>query len=131
MPQHRVVSTREAPAAIGPYSQATVLPLGDRKLVFVAGQIPLDPESGELVAGSIEVQVRRVMENVGAILREAGSGFDRVVKSTIFLADLEDFAGCNAVYGEFFTGAPPARATVEVARLPKGVGVEIEVVAYT
>lgn len=130
MAEHRTVKTDEAPAAIGPYSQATVVPLGDRELVFVAGQIPLDPRSGELIDGTIEEQVRRVMENLEAILDAAGSGFDRVVKTTIYLGSLDDYAACNAVYGEYFTGDPPARATVEAGRLPKGVGVEIEVVAY-
>ena len=131
MSNQRVVHTQSAPAALGPYSQAIAVDLRDSELVFVAGQIPLDPATGELVEGEIADQVRRVMENVGEILRAAGSGFDRVVKTTIFLADLEDFAACNAVYAEYFQEAPPARATVEVARLPKGVGVEIEAVAYT
>lgn len=131
MAGHEVIHTHGAPAAIGPYSQATVLPIGDRKLVFVAGQIPIDPVTSELVEGQVDVQVRRVMRNVAAILDAAGSDLSRVLKTTIFLTDLEDFAVCNRVYGEFFHDTPPARATVQVGRLPMDVQVEIEVVAYT
>lgn len=130
MPEHRAIHTDDAPAALGPYSQAIALPVGDRTLIFAAGQIPIDPESGELVQGPAEAQVQRVMQNLAAVLREAGSGLDRVVKTTIYLADLDDFEEVNRAYGGWFDAAPPARATVEVARLPKGVAVEIEVVAY-
>jgi len=131
MPEHRAIHTDSAPAALGPYSQAVALPLGDRTLVFAAGQIPIDPTTGELVEGSVEEQVERVMQNLAAVLREAGSGLERVVKTTIFLADMDDFETVNRAYGRHFEAAPPARATVEVSRLPKGVAVEIEVVAYT
>lgn len=128
--RHRVIHTDHAPAALGPYSQAVELDTGSCRLLFLAGQIPLDPGSGELVTGPIEAQVERVMENLGAVLAASGSGFDRVVKTTIFLADMEDFAAVNGVYGRYFGNAPPARSTVQAARLPKDVGVEIEVVAY-
>lgn len=128
--RHRRIHTDHAPAALGPYSQAIELDTGEGKLLFLAGQIALDPSTGELVGGSIEAQVERVMENLGAVLAAAGSGFDRVVKTTIFLADMGDFATVNEVYGRYFGQTPPARSTVQAARLPKDVGVEIEVVAY-
>lgn len=127
---HQAVHTDDAPAAIGPYSQAIALPVGDRKLIFVAGQIPLDPATGELVDGSLAEQVNQIMANIEAILSEAGSDLGRVVKTTIFLADLADFAGVNEAYGQYFHDAPPARATVGVSALPKGADVEIEVLAY-
>ena len=130
MSRHQRVHTDEAPEALGPYSQATRLDLGDRSLLFLAGQIPLDPDNGQLVEGPIETQVERVMQNLGAVLAAAGSGFDRVVKTTIFLADMDDFAAVNEVYGRYFDEAPPARATVQAGGLPKGVGVEIEAIAY-
>lgn len=123
------IHTDDAPAALGPYSQAIAVPMGDRTLIFVAGQIPLDPRSGRVVEGPIEAQVQRVMENIRAILAAAGSGIDQVVKTTIFLADLGDFEAVNEAYGDFFAGDPPARSTVEVARLPKDVSLEIEVIA--
>ena len=119
-----VVATAEAPQAIGPYSQA--ITLGD--LVFCSGQIPLTPV-GALVEGDITAQTRQVLENLKAVLAAAGSSLDRVVKTTVFLADMGDFAAMNAVYGEYFTGAPPARSTVQVARLPRDVRVEIEAIA--
>lgn len=128
--RHRAIHTDHAPAALGPYSQAVQLDVGDCRLLFLAGQIPLDPETGDLVTGSIEAQVERVMKNLGAVLEAGGSGFDRVVKTTIFLADMGDFAAVNEVYGRYFEGTPPARATVQAGRLPKDVGVEIELVAY-
>lgn len=130
MSEHRPVHTEDAPAALGPYSQAVTLPIGERTLIFAAGQIPVDPASGEPVEGPVEAQVERVMRNLEAVLQEAGSGLDRVVKTTIFLTDLDDFESVNATYGRYFDAAPPARATVQVARLPKGVAVEIEAVAY-
>lgn len=123
--ERRVVRTDAAPGAIGPYSQA--ISTGD--LVFCSGQIPLDPNSGQLVEGPIEVQTRRVMDNVTALLAAAGSSLERVVKTTIFLADMNDFATVNGIYGEYFTAEPPARSTVQVARLPRDVGIEIEVIA--
>lgn len=127
---HEVIQTDAGPAAIGPYSQATKLPVGDRHLVFVAGQIALDPASGELTGGTAGEQAHRAMRNVKGILEAAGSGLDRIVKTTIFLATMDDFVPVNEAYGSYFEDAPPARATVAVAGLPKGVDVEIEVVAY-
>jgi 2-iminobutanoate/2-iminopropanoate deaminase len=120
------IETAGAPKAIGPYSQA--VKAGD--YLFFSGQIPLDPQSGEVVAGGIETQTEQVMANLGAVLQAAGLGFAQVVKTTIYLQDLGDFATVNAVYGRFFPGVAPARATVQVAGLPKGVGVEIEGIAY-
>ena len=118
-------ATDGAPAAIGPYSQAIVA----NGLIFTAGQIPLDPETMKLVEGDITAQAERVMQNLAAVLAEAGSGFDQVVKTTCFLADLDDFAAFNAVYGRFFGSNPPARSTVQAARLPRDVKVEIDVIA--
>jgi len=120
-----VVSTEKAPRAIGPYSQAIVS--GD--LVFTSGQIPLDPASQQMVSGDVRAQVERVMENLGAVLAAAGSGFDKVVKATIFVIDLNDFAAVNEIYGKRFPQNPPARSTVQVAALPKGARVEIELIA--
>lgn len=119
------IATPEAPAAIGPYSQA--IRAGD--LLFVSGQIPLD-EAGVLVPGGIEEQTTRVMQNLEAILRAAGAGLPNVVKTTIYLCDLADFAAVNAIYAQSFPAEPPARATVQVAALPRGARVEIEAVAY-
>jgi 2-iminobutanoate/2-iminopropanoate deaminase len=122
---HRtVVSTDASPAAIGPYSQA--VRIGD--LLFTSGQIPLTP-SGELVAGDVRVQTQQVMENLAALLAAGGSSLERVAKCTIFLADMDDFAAVNEVYGGYFGDEPPARSTVEVARLPRDVRIEIEAVA--
>jgi len=118
------IATPTAPAAIGPYSQAVVA----GNLLFVSGQIPLDPESAELVGGDIENQTRRVLDNLKAIIQAAGADMDRVVKTTIFLSDMNDFAAVNGVYAEYFNAILPARATVQVAGLPKGVPVEIEAV---
>lgn len=128
MPTERtVVATEGAPAAIGPYSQG-VMASG---FVFTAGQIPIDPETMRLVDGDIMVQTERVMQNLGAVLAEAGSGFDRVVKTTCFLADLDDYAAFNAVYGRYFAVNPPPRSTVQVAKLPLGSLVEVECIALT
>jgi len=121
------IASPNAPAAIGPYSQAIVAPPG--RLVFLSGQIPLDPATGQLVEGSVEAQTQRVLDNLAAVLAEAGSRFDHVVKTTIFLKDLADFAKVNALYAERFSEPFPARATVEVARLPRDVRVEIDAVA--
>jgi 2-iminobutanoate/2-iminopropanoate deaminase len=121
-----VVRTPDAPGAIGPYNQAIVTPQG---LVFTAGQIPLDPASGNIVPGGIIEQTTRVLENIAAILAAAGAGMGDVVKTTVFLADMNDFAAMNGVYARYFPTDPPARSTVEVARLPKDVRVEIEVIA--
>jgi len=120
-----VIHTDSAPKAIGPYSQA--IRVGD--FVFTAGQIALDPATGELAGATIEEQTRRALTNLKAVLEAAGSGMGKVVKTTVFLANLSDFAKMNAVYGEFFPGNPPARTTVQVAALPRGALVEIECVA--
>jgi 2-iminobutanoate/2-iminopropanoate deaminase len=119
------IRTTQAPAAIGPYSQA--IRSGD--LLFTSGQIPLDPATGNLVDGDISAQTQRVMANLAALLAAAGASFADVVKTTIFLVDMGDFAKVNAVYGEHFMGEPPARSTVAVARLPKDARVEIEMIA--
>jgi 2-iminobutanoate/2-iminopropanoate deaminase len=119
------VSTDAAPKAVGPYSQAIVA----GNLIFTSGQIPLDPRTQQMVDGDIRVQTERVMDNLGAVLKAAGAGFSDVVKATIFLADLADFATVNEIYGKRFAGNPPARSTVQVAALPKGARVEIELVA--
>jgi 2-iminobutanoate/2-iminopropanoate deaminase len=121
----KVVLSSEAPSPVGPYSQAIVS--GD--LLFSAGQIPLDPKTGELVEGGIEEQTRRVLDNLGAVLAAAGAGFDNVVKVTIFLADLADFAAMNGVYAGYFKSEPPARTTVQAAGLPRNVRVEMDVIA--
>jgi 2-iminobutanoate/2-iminopropanoate deaminase len=121
-----VVSSRDAPAAIGPYSQA----VRAGGLLFISGQIPLDPESGEVVNGDVSAQTHRVMRSLGAILEAAGAGFDDVVRTTIFLTDLGDFARVNEVYGSYFTAPAPTRATVQVAALPKGASVEIDAIAH-
>jgi len=123
---HEAVATDRAPAAIGPYSQA--VRAGD--WLFCSGQIPLDPDTGELVRGPIEAQTRRVLDNLAAVLDAAGFDLGDVVKTTVYLRDLGDYAAVNAVYAEYFAGLEPARAAVEVARLPRDVGVEIECVAH-
>jgi 2-iminobutanoate/2-iminopropanoate deaminase len=123
-----VIATAKAPAAIGPYSQA----IRTGNLVFTAGQIALDPTTQQVVEGGVQPQTTRVLENLKAILEEAGSSLAQVVKTTVFLKDFNDFPAMNAIYGDYFANegsAPPARSTVEVARLPKDVLVEIEVVA--
>jgi 2-iminobutanoate/2-iminopropanoate deaminase len=119
------IQTKSAPAAIGPYSQA----IKAGGLVFVSGQIPIDPETGEFVAGGIAEQTERVLKNLTAVLEAAGSGLDKVVKTTVFLASMKEFAAMNEVYARFFSSAPPARATVEAAGLPRDARVEIEAVA--
>jgi 2-iminobutanoate/2-iminopropanoate deaminase len=122
------ISTKDAPRAIGPYSQG-VIAAGSR-MVFCSGQVALDPATGEMVGGSdVREQTERVMKNLGAVLAAAGTSFDAVVKATIFLADLQDFATVNEIYGRYFAANPPARATVQVAGLPKGALVEIEAIA--
>ena len=129
-----VVSTPDAPKAIGPYSQAiktgAAMAAGQPKTVWCSGQIPLDPATGELVTGDNEAQTRRVMENLKAVLAAAGTSPDQVVKTTIFLVDLADFAKVNEVYGSYFPYAKPARSTVQVAALPRGARIEVEVTAY-
>ena len=119
-----VISTEKAPGAIGPYSQA----IQTESLVFVSGQLALDPASGNLVSGDIQAETRQAMQNLKAILEAAGSSLQKVVKTTLFIKDMTDFPVINEVYGEFFQSEPPARACVEVARLPKDANVEIEAV---
>ncbi len=121
----QVIRTEQAPQAIGPYSQAIVA----NNFVFCSGQIPLDPKSGEMVSDEVAAQTRQVMKNLEAVLKSAGSSLAKIVKTTIFLTDLGDFNTVNEVYGSFFQEAPPARATVQVAALPKQSRVEIEAVA--
>ena len=119
------ISTPGAPAAIGPYSQA----IKAGNLLFLSGQIPIDPATGNLVGGGIEAQTHQVFRNIGAILGAAGASFDHVVSVGVFLADMNDFAKMNAIYAEYFSAPAPARATVQVARLPKDCLVEIQVTA--
>ena len=119
------IQTENAPAAIGPYSQA----IKAGEFVFISGQIPIDPQTGEFVAGGIAEQTKQVLTNLAAVLEAAGSGLDRVVKTTVFLADMKEFPGMNEVYATFFSAPPPARATVAAAGLPRDARVEIEAVA--
>jgi len=121
----KIISTQEAPAALGPYSQAVRV----GSMIYCAGQIPLDPKSGEIVSGGIEIQTRRVLDNISAVLKAEGLTFDHIVKTTIFLMDLGDFQKMNEIYGSYFKQAPPARSTVQVAGLPRGSLLEIEVIA--
>jgi 2-iminobutanoate/2-iminopropanoate deaminase len=121
----KIIATPTAPRAIGPYSQAIV----HHGMAYLSGQIPLDPATGELVAGDITLQTERVLSNMAAVLEACGSSLGRVVKTTVFLQDLGEFAAMNAVYARFFETNPPARSTVEVARLPRDSRVEIECIA--
>ncbi|MGR3309140.1 MAG: RidA family protein [Candidatus Brocadiales bacterium] len=123
--QKEVISTNKAPAAIGPYSQG----IRAGAFIFVSGQIPIDPVSGELVCGHIKEQTRQVLENLRNILEAGGSSLEKVVKTTIFLESMDNYNDINEVYAEFFGNVKPARATVEAARLPKDVGIEIEAIA--
>jgi len=125
MTTHKVIQTVLAPQAVGPYSQA----IRAEGLVFVSGQIPLDPGSGELIEGDIATQTRQCLRNIQAILEVANSSLAQVVKTTVFLADIDDFATMNAAYAEFFPNDPPARSAFQVAALPKGARIEIEAVA--
>jgi 2-iminobutanoate/2-iminopropanoate deaminase len=120
-----IIKTESAPAAIGPYSQA----VRAGGFIFASGQIPLDPQTGEFVAGGVAEQTEQVMRNLSAVLEAAGSGMKRIVKTTVFLADMNDFAAMNEVYGRYFKENPPARATVQAARLPRDARVEIEAIA--
>jgi 2-iminobutanoate/2-iminopropanoate deaminase len=120
-----IINTINAPAPIGPYSQAVAA----GNLLFVSGQIPMDPSTGNIIATDIKAEAIQVMENLKAILSEAGSGFDQIIKSTIFLTDMQTFTQVNEVYGSYFTSDFPARETVQVSALPKGVNVEISVIA--
>ncbi|SRR5581483_201886 len=121
----KIISTSDAPAALGPYSQAVRV----GSTIYCAGQIPLDPKSGQIVSGGVDVQARRVMDNITAVLKAEGLSMDHIVKTTIFLMDLGDFQTVNEIYGSYFKQQPPARSTVQVAGLPKGARVEIEVIA--
>lgn len=123
--ERRSIATDGAPKAIGPYSQA--IRSGD--LIFLSGQIPLDPKTGELVRGTIEEEVTRVLDNIRAVLEASGAGLDDVVRTTVFLADMADFQAMNGVYAKAFGDARPARSTVQVAGLPRGARVEIDVIA--
>ena len=123
----RIVSTPKAPAAIGPYSQANIY----GNMIFASGQIPLDPATGEIVGTTIEEQTHQVLTNVKHLVEAAGSSMDKVLKTTVFIKNMDDFAKMNAIYAEYFKeGAYPSRSAVEVARLPKDVLVEIETIAY-
>ncbi|PKD44105.1 RidA family protein [Rhodohalobacter barkolensis] len=123
---HKIVSTSNAPAAIGPYSQATIY----NNVVYCSGQIALDPSTNEIIEGGVKEQTDRVMKNLSAVLAEAGSGVDKVLRCTIFLDDMNDFPLVNEVYGSYFKGNLPARETVAVETLPKKVLVEISCIAY-
>lgn len=122
----KIVATDKAPAAIGPYAQANII--GD--LLITSGQIPIDPATGNLVEGDIEAQTKQVFENLKAVLEAAGSGLDKIVKTTCFMDNMNDFAKMNEVYASFFSGDYPSRSAVEVAKLPKGALIEIEAIAY-
>ena len=121
----QAVSSSDAPKAIGPYSQA----VRAGQLLFVSGQVPLDPATGQIVSGDISAQTHRVFDNLGAVLKAGGRSFADVVRTTVFLADMNDFAAVNEVYGTYFSEPYPARATVQVARLPKDARIEIDVIA--
>jgi 2-iminobutanoate/2-iminopropanoate deaminase len=120
-----VIATKEGPQAIGPYSQA----IRANGLIFVSGQVAIDPATQQVIGGDVAAQTDRVIQNLSGILQAAGSGLEKVVRSTVFLKNMGDFAAMNQVYGRYFNSAPPARSTVEVARLPKDVLVEIDVIA--
>jgi len=121
-----IIATNQAPRAIGPYSQA----VRTGNLIFSSGQIPIDPATGEFVAGGITEQTEQVLRNLTAVLEAAEAGLDQVVKTTVFLADMDDFTAMNEVYGRFFGENPPARATVQAARLPRDARVEIDAIAF-
>jgi 2-iminobutanoate/2-iminopropanoate deaminase len=120
-----IVNTPDAPAAIGPYSQAVKV----GNFIYTSGQIPINPASGEVITGDTRAQTRQVLENIKAVLKAGGSSMDKVIKTTLFIRDMNSFTEINEVYGEFFPDRPPARSTVEVARLPKDVDIEIEAIA--
>jgi 2-iminobutanoate/2-iminopropanoate deaminase len=124
----KIISTAAAPKAIGPYAQAVTVPAG--RMVFCSGQIPLDPATGEMVGASdVRLQAKRVLDNLGAVLAAAGASFESVVKTTIYLTDLQDFGTVNEIYAGYFGKDPPARATVQAAGLPKGALIEIDAIA--
>ena len=128
-PERTIVTTDQAPPSIGPYSQAVIVAVGGQKMIYTSGQVAIDPVTGNMIDGDVAAQTRRVLDNLHAVLTAAGASFERVVKTTIFLADMNDFGTVNSVYGERFPKDPPARSTVQVARLPLDARVEIEVVA--
>ncbi len=121
----KIISTKNAPAAIGPYSQGVEIESG-AALAFLSGQIALDPVTGQLVSGGIEAETKQVMKNIEGLLKELGATFEQIVKTTIFLKDFNDFATVNQIYGSYFRKDPPARSTVEVARLPRDAKIEVE-----
>ena len=123
----KVVQTDEAPKAVGPYSQA----IGVGNLMFLSGQIPINPVTGEMVEGDIRAQTRQVLENIKAVLKSEGLGMESVVKTTIYLRDMANYSEVNGVYSTYFSSSPPARSTVEVSNLPKNASVEIEAIALT
>jgi 2-iminobutanoate/2-iminopropanoate deaminase len=128
----KIVSTDRAPKTIGPYSQAVIDDMsrpGSRQLVFLSGQIALDPASGQVVQGDIAAQTERVLENIKAVLEAAGASFESVLKTTVYLKDMDDFSKMNEVYGRYFKENPPARTTVQAAKLPRDVMVEIDAIA--
>ena len=128
----KIVSTDKAPKAIGPYSQAVIQDMsrpGSHRIVFLSGQIPLDPATGQIVEGGIAEQTERVLENIKAVLEAAGASLATVLKTTVFLKSMDDFAKMNEVYAQYFTVEPPARSTVQAAKLPRDVMVEIEAIA--
>lgn len=122
----KIVNTEKAPKAIGPYSQANII----GNLVFTSGQIPLVPETGNMVSDKIQEQTIQVMENLKAVLEEAGTGMDKIIKTTCFLKNMEDFATVNEIYGRYFTGDFPSRSAIQVGKLPKDALIEIEAIAY-
>jgi 2-iminobutanoate/2-iminopropanoate deaminase len=121
----KIISTSDAPAAVGPYSQAVRV----GSTIYCAGQIPLDPKTGQIVSNDISAQARRVLDNITAVLKAEGLSFENIVKTTIFLTDLADFQTVNEIYATYFKQAPPARSTVQVPALPKGARIEIEAIA--
>jgi len=123
----KVIQTEKAPKAIGPYSQG--IKVEELGLIFTAGQIPLDPKTGEMVSGGIEKEIKQVLENLKAVLEEAGSNLTKVIKTTVYLKDMKDFSLMNEIYAQYFKDNPPARTTIQVAELPKGAKLEIEAVA--
>jgi 2-iminobutanoate/2-iminopropanoate deaminase len=123
----KIISTSEAPAAIGPYSQG----VRTGSIIYYSGQIPLDPKTGQIVPGGIDAQTRCVMQNIGGLLKAEGMGYHNIVKTTIFLTDLADFQTVNEIYASYFNQAPPARSTVQVPALPRGARIEIEAIAVT
>ena len=121
----KIISTSDAPQAIGPYSQG----VRAGSTIYYSGQIPLDPKTGQIVSGDIETQARRVMENIGGLLKAEGLNYDNIIKTTIFLADINDFQKVNEIYGSYFKQAPPARSTIQAGALPKSARIEIEAIA--